>query len=184
MEQGIPPNAPTLAGPVGAFAKPGIDAVLLLLPPADGLRFLQEVRRQNLHAPLLGDLPLAPAGTLAQAGEDAEGFRCQLDFLPDPPPDQPAMTSFATRYRNAFHIAPDSPAASGYTAVGLLAAAITRLGHPAPSGLITALKGLHLKAGTPAILADTTIDPSGEMTRPTFLIELHPGTSTLLATLA
>lgn len=175
MDQGIPPTATSLAGQVASFTRPWIDAVLLLLPPTDLVRFLHEARRQNLRPTLVGDLPLVTASALAEAGTDAEGLRCQLDFLADPPPDQPAMAGFSARYRDAFHTEPDGPAARGYTAVGLLAAGLARLGRPDRAALAGALKDLHLAPGTPAILAETTLDATGEMIRPTFLAEIRSG---------
>lgn len=187
MDQGIAPTATNIVGQVGAFARDSVEAVLLLLPPADALRFLREFRRQNQQKPVVGDGILAAPRLVARAGPEVDGVRCQVDFLADPPATGTvpgaAMASFAVRYRNAFKEEPDSPAVRGYTAVGLLAAGLDRLGRPDPAALATALKGLRIKAGSPGVILDTAIEPSGEMTRPTFVVEIRSGKPALMATL-
>ncbi len=187
MDQGIAPTATSIVGQVGAFARDSVEAVLLLLPPADALRFLREFRRQNLQKPVVGDSVLAAPRFVARAGQEVEGVRCQVDFLADPPApgtaSATAMAGFAARYRGAFKEEPDSPSVRGYTAVGLLAAGLDRLGRPDHAGLASALKGLRIKAGAPGMILDTAIEPSGEMTRPTFMIEIRSGKPALLATL-
>jgi branched-chain amino acid transport system substrate-binding protein len=173
---------PGLAGyeaEVAALARTAADAVVILLPGAECVRFLREARRQALGPPLVGDTTLAAPRVLAQAGVAAEGVRCQLGFAAG----AAEVAGFRGRYIEMFKQEPDNAAAMGYTAVGMLAGGVARMGRVDRAGLANALRGLALHAGAPAIMQDSSWDAAGEMHRASFLVEVRDGRAMVLRTL-
>jgi len=163
---------------VAAVARAAPDAVVVMLPAAECVRFLQEARRQALRTPLVGESTLAAPRVLAQAGAAAEGVRCQLGFAA-----APEVAPFSARFAELFKQEPDDATVMGYTAVGMLAGGVARLGRVDRAGLAGALRGLTLRAGAPAMLLDSSWDPGGEMHRATFMVEVRDGHAVVLRTL-
>ena len=178
-DHAVLPGPAGYAADVAAVARAAPDAAVVYLPEAECVRFLQEARRQALPTPLLGDTTLAAPRVLAQAGSAAEGVRCQLDFVAT----APEVTAFRSRYTEMFKAEPDSAAAKGYTAVGLLAGGVARQSRPDRAELADTLRGLTLRAGEPAVIFDSSWDAAGDMDRVTFMVEIRDGHPTVLRTL-
>ena len=168
-----------IAAEVAAVARTAPDVALVVLPEPESVRFLQEARRQALRPPLVGDTILASPRVLALAGATAEGVRCQLGFTVE----APALAGFRARYLEAFKEEPDAAAAEGYTAVGLLAGGVARLGRVDRVELPEALRGIALPAGAPAMIMDSAWDAAGEMDRATFMVEVRDGRVGMLSQL-
>ncbi len=178
-DHAVLPGPAGFAAEVAALARAAPDAAVVTLPEAECVRFLQEARRQALRTPLLGDTILASPRVLALAGAAAEGVRCQLGFTAE----APELAAFRSRYLDSFKQEPDAAAAKGYTAVGLLAGGVARLGRADRADLPDALRGLALRAGAPAMLMDASWDAAGEMDRATFMVEVRDGRASVLRTL-
>ena len=136
---------PGLAGfgaDVAEVARAAPDAAVVTLAEPECVRFLQEARHQALRTPLVGDITLAAPRMLAQAGAAADGVRCQVGFTAG----APELAAFRGRYLEMFKEEPDAAAAKGYTAVGLLAGGVARLGRPDRAELPDALRGITLRA--------------------------------------
>lgn len=179
-EHAVVPAASGYGADVAAVARAAPEATVVYLPVAECVRFLHEVRRQALRSPLVGDTTLAAPRVLAQAGAAAEGVHCQLDFAAE----APELASFRGRYLDMFKDEPDAAAASGYTAVGLLAGGVTALGRADRAALADALRGLTLRAGAPCMFLDSSWDSAGEMDRATFMVEVRNGHAAVLRTLS
>jgi branched-chain amino acid transport system substrate-binding protein len=178
-DQPVVPGPAGTAADVSALVRAAPDAAVVLLPEAECVRFLQAARRQALRTPLVGDTTLAAHRVLAQAGAAAEGVRCQLGFAAE----APEVAAFRSRYIDSFKEEPDAAAAKGYTAVGLLAGGVARLGRADRAALPEALRGITLAAGKAAMIMDASWDATGEMDRATFMVEVHEGRVSLLRTL-
>ena len=176
----VVPGPAGTAADLAAIARAAPDAVVVLLPESDCVRFLQEARRQALRPPVLGDTTLVAHRVLAQAGAAAEGVRCQLGFAAE----APELAGFRARYVDSFKEDPDAAAAKGYTAVGLLAGGVARLGKASRAELPEALRGITLAAGAPAMIMDSSWDATGEMDRATFMAEVRDGRVSVLRTLS
>jgi branched-chain amino acid transport system substrate-binding protein len=168
--------APGYGAEVTEVARVAPDAAVILLGAPDCELFLREARRQALPTRLVGDATLAAPRVLAQAGAAAEGVRCQLGFAGE----VPEVAAFRARYAAMFKQDPDEFAAEGYTAVGMLAGAVARMGRVDRLGLADALRGLSLKAGAPGIILDSTWNAAGEMDRATFMVEVRQGRAVVL----
>ena len=178
-EHAVVPGPAGYAAEVAALARVAPDAVVVYLPEADCLRFLQEARKQALRIRLVGDTTLAAPRLLAQAAGAADGVQCQFGFTPE----APEVAAFRARYAEMFKEDPDGSAAKGYTAVGMLVGAVARLGRIDRAGLVEALRGMTLRAGAPASILDAAWDDLGEMTRATFMVEVREGKPAVLRTL-
>jgi branched-chain amino acid transport system substrate-binding protein len=170
------------AAEVAAVARTAPDTAVVILPEAECVRFLQQAQRQGLRTPLVGDTTLAAPRVLAQAGAAAEGVRCQLDFTAG----APELAAFRSRYVDSFKEEPGAAATKGYTAVGLLAGGVARLGRPDRpdrAELPEALRGIRLPAGAPAMVMEASWDAAGEMERATFMVEVRDGRVAVVRTL-
>jgi branched-chain amino acid transport system substrate-binding protein len=170
---------PSAGAEVTGVARAAPDAAVILLGGPDCVLFLREARRQALPTRLVGDATLAAPRVLAQAGSAAEGVRCQLGFAAE----APEVAAFRGRYAAMFKQDPDEFAAEGYTAVGMLAAGVARMGRVDRLGLADALHGPGLKAGAPGIILDSSWNAAGEMDRATFMVEVRQGHAAVLRTL-
>ena len=173
------PEQPGYGTEVAAVAREAPDAAVVYLTDAECVRFLVEARRQALRVRLVGDTTLAAPRVLAQAGAAADGIVCHVGFAAE----APEVAAFRTRFVEMFKEDPDPFAADGYTAVGLLAGGMARLGRPDRAALPAALRGLSLPAGAPAMILDSAWDASGEMDRATFMVEVRGGHPSVLKTL-
>lgn len=178
-DHAVVPGVAGYGAEVAELARAAPDAAVVTLPAAECVRFLREAQRQALRTRLVGDTTLAAPRVLAQAGAAAEGLRCQLGFAAE----APEVAGFRIRFADMFKEDPDEFASKGYTAVGLLAGGLTRLGRADRAGLAEALRGLRLRAGAPAIILDSSWDASGEMDRATFMVEVRDGRARALRTL-
>jgi branched-chain amino acid transport system substrate-binding protein len=177
-DQSTLPGASTYATEIATIARTSADAAFVGLPEADCARFLAEARHQALKVKLVGDTTLAAPRVVAQAAGAAEGVLCHTSFTAA----APGLAAFRDRFLDGFKDEPDAAVVKGYTAVGMLAAGIARMGRVDRYGLADALRGLSVPAGGPAMLMAATWDATGEMDRETFLIEVRDGKPVLART--
>jgi branched-chain amino acid transport system substrate-binding protein len=152
----------------------GPDAIFVYLHEEENARFLKEARKQGVSVPLVGDSTLMDAQTIKLAGDDANGVVGHAMLTPEAP--IPAVQNFAKRFTAKYNLVPDHNAIQGYMAVWIIKAATEKMGKPDAEHLAETLHGMTIKpADQPGILMETTILPSGDMDRESFMIEVEGG---------
>ncbi|MEO6877865.1 MAG: ABC transporter substrate-binding protein, partial [Gemmatimonadaceae bacterium] len=107
---------------VSWFKRQKPDVVFVAGTDGSGLKFLQEARRQQLDADLLGGdgwQTLAPSPL-------AEGIYVGAPFSAQDP--RPGVQQFVAAYKKKYNAIPDGNAALAYDATKLLAAAVEKVG--------------------------------------------------------
>jgi branched-chain amino acid transport system substrate-binding protein len=95
-------------------------------------------------------------------------------LTPDAP--IPAVQDFAKRFAAKFNVTPDHNAIQGYMAVWIVKAATEKMGKPDAEHLAETLHGMTIKpSDQPGILMETTILPSGDMDRQSFMVQVEDG---------
>ncbi len=150
------------------------DAIFIYLHEEENARFLKEARKQGITVPLVGDTTLMDAQTIKLAGADANGVVGHAMLTPAAP--IPAVQDFVKRFTARYNVVPDHNAIQGYMAVWIVKAATEKMGKVDAAHLAETLHGMTIKpADEPGILMETTILPSGDMDRESFMVKVVDG---------
>ena len=150
------------------------DAIFVYYHEEENARFLKEARKQGVTVPLVGDTTLMDAQTIKLAGDDANGVVGHAMLTPDAP--IPAIQEFTKKFIARFNVTPDHNAIQGYMAVWIVKAATEKMGKLDAEHLAETLHGMTITpADQPGILMETTILPSGDVDRASFMVEVVDG---------
>ncbi|HEX3867354.1 MAG TPA: ABC transporter substrate-binding protein [Gemmatimonadaceae bacterium] len=145
------------------------DVVFVAGTDASGLAFLQEARRQQLDADLIGGdgwQTLAPSAA-------AEGVYVGAPFSAQDP--RAAVQTFVAAYRRKFNATPDGNAALAYDATKLLAAAVEQVG-PDRSKIRDYLAGLTETTAFHGVTGTIRFRPDGDPIGKEFVMtRVHQG---------
>lgn len=150
------------------------DAIFLYLHEEESARFLKDARSQGIHVPLVGDTTLMDAQTIKLAGAAANGVQGFAMLTPNAP--MPQVQKFVKDFEARYHVVPDHNAIQGYMAVWMVKAATDKMGKPDAADLAQTLHGMTIDPATqPGILMKTTVLPSGDMDRASFIVQVVDG---------
>lgn len=167
-------GAADFAADVARIKDSGADAVFVYLHEEESARFLREAAKQAVKAKLVGEVTLTGQKVIDLAGEAANGAVAHVGLTADAP--QETFKAFKTAFEGAYGRAPDHNALKGYIAAYITKYGSEKAGSPDAEAFINTMHGLCLKADEhPGILLDTCWDETGEMSRPSFMIEVVDG---------
>jgi branched-chain amino acid transport system substrate-binding protein len=131
------------------------DAIYLCMFYEEGASFLQQRQQLNVTAPVFGASSLYNDQLIALAGKAVDGLRLSSNFVPTNP--DPKVQSFVGAYQKRYGVVPNQFAAQSYDAVGIMVAALKKVG---PGATRAALRdALAETKNYPGITGVTTFDP-------------------------
>ncbi|BCH26535.1 ABC transporter substrate-binding protein [Mesorhizobium sp. L-8-3] len=161
-------------------AKP--DAVFVYMNQEESARFLIEAKKQGLAMPLVGEVTLTEAKVIELAGGAAEGAIAQVGVTATAT-DVPGIGAFAKKFEEAFKRKPTHDAIKGYVGAWTTKYVTDMVGELDGEKFSEKMHGLCLKvADHPKILLDTCWDERGEMSRPSFMVQVKDGAPVVIGT--
>lgn len=150
----------------------GTEALIVLLPEAEAVRLLQELRRQGYDKPIIGGAGLVAPLFLERAGDAANGVRALAGLEPGTP--IPAIRDFVRKYRQTYRTAPGPAALRGYAALYAAKVVAAKAGRLDRASFAAALKETSLEAtAEPGLLLDARADESGALAPQTLVFEIR-----------
>lgn len=170
------------ASDVSRLKESGADAVFVYKNQEESARFLIEARKQGLSMPLVGEVTLTEAKVIELAGEAAEGARAHVG-LTATATDIPGIAEFAQKFEAKFNRKPTHDAIKGYVGAWATKYVTEMVGEFDGEAFAEKMHGLCLKAEEhPRMLLDTCWDDRGEMSRPSFMVEVKGGAPVVIGT--
>lgn len=154
--------------------KSGAQAVFVYLTQEEAARFLIEAQKQGLDIPKVGDSVLTSEKVIELAGAAANGARGHIALTVAS--DDPLIQDFARKFTERYGYRPDYNAMKGYTGVYTIKYASEIAGEIDSQKLADTVHGLCLDAAAhPGVLVDICWDDTGEVSRPSYLVEVVEG---------
>ena len=161
-------------------AKP--DAVFVYMNQEESARFLIEAKKQGLSMPLVGEVTLTEAKVIELAGGAAEGAIAHVGVTATAT-DVPGIGAFAKKFEETFKRKPTHDAIKGYVGAWTTKYVTEMVGDFDGEAFAEKMHGLCLKAADhPKILLDTCWDDRGEMSRPSFMVQVKDGAPVVIGT--
>jgi len=161
-------------------AKP--DAVFVYMNQEESARFLIEAKKQSLSMPLVGEVTLTEAKVIELAGGAAEGAIAHVGVTATAT-DVPGIGAFAKKFEETFKRKPTHDAIKGYVGAWTTKYVTEMVGDFDGEAFAEKMHGLCLKAADhPKILLDTCWDDRGEMSRPSFMVQVKDGAPVVIGT--
>jgi branched-chain amino acid transport system substrate-binding protein len=158
------------------------DAVFVYMNQEEGARFLIEAKKQGLGMPLVGEVTLTEAKVIELAGGAAEGAIAHVG-LTATATDIPGIAAFAKKFEETFKRRPTHDAIKGYVGAWTTKYVTDMVGKLDGEAFAKKMHGLCLKAAEyPKILLDTCWDNAGEMSRPSFMVQVKGGAPVVIGT--
>lgn len=163
------------AADVAKLKQANPDAVFVYMNQEESARFLIEAKKQGLAMPLVGEVTLTEAKVIELAGGAAEGAIAHVGVTATAT-DVPGIATFATKFEAAFKRKPTHDAIKGYVGAWTTKYVTEMVGKFDGASFAKKMSGLCLKAAEhPRILLDTCWDTTGEMSRPSFMVQVRNG---------
>ncbi len=179
---GIPTTTTDFSSLTTKLASGDPDAIGLMLVGAAFPALTKSLRNAGYEGLLFGD-SAATAGTLAPAGDAAEGFIYAVDFTEDLAAEFPSSKAFVDAYKKANpKLTPYGYNASGYDAVKFLAEAIKASGDASREGILEGMKKVSSGGGFDGAVGPVKFtDPDGrDVAVPGALVEWTNGREKLV----
>lgn len=158
------------------------DAVFVYMNQEESARFLIEARKQSLAMPLVGEVTLTEAKVVELAGPAADGAIAHVG-LTAAATDVPGIGAFDKKFEETFKRKPTHDAIKGYIGTWTTKYVTEMVGELDGEAFAEKMHGLCLKAADyPKILLDTCWDENGEMSRPSFIVQVKDGKATVIGT--
>lgn len=158
------------------------DAVFVYMNQEESARFLIEARKQSLAMPLVGEVTLTEAKVVELAGPAADGAIAHVG-LTAAATDVPGIGAFDKKFEEIFKRKPTHDAIKGYIGTWTTKYVTEMVGELDGEAFAEKMHGLCLKAADyPKILLDTCWDEKGEMSRPSFIVQVKDGKATVIGT--
>ncbi len=160
------------AADVAKLKESGADAIFVYMNQEESARFLIEARKQGLDKPLIGEVTLTEQKVIDLAGDAANGARAHVG-LTATATDVPGIAEFAKAFEQQFGRKPTHDAIKGYVGAWTTKYVTEMVGKLDGEAFAGKMHGLCLKAAEyPRMLLDTCWDDRGEMSRPSFMVEV------------
>lgn len=158
------------------------DAIFVYMNQEESARFLIEAKKQALRAPLVGEVTLTEAKVIELAGSAAEGAIAHVGVTATAT-DVPGIAAFAKSFEETFKRKPTHDAIKGYLGVWATKYVTEMVGKVDGEAFAKKMQGLCLKvADYPKMLLDTCWDNRGEMSRPSFMVQVKGGSPVVIGT--
>ena len=163
------------AADVAKLKQANPDAVFVYMNQEESARFLIEAKKQSLAMPLVGEVTLTEAKVIELAGNAAEGAIAHVGVTATAT-DIPGIAEFSTKFEAAFKRNSTHDAIKGYVGAWTTKYVTEMVGEFDGEAFAEKMHGLCLKvADHPKILLDTCWDETGEMSRPSFMVQVKDG---------
>lgn len=170
------------AADVAKLKQANPDAVFVYMNQEESARFLIEAKKQSLSMPLVGEVTLTEAKVVELAGGAAEGAIAHVGVTATAT-DVPGIGAFAEKFEEAFKRKPTHDAIKGYVGAWATKYVTDLVGEIDGEAFAEKMKGLCLDvADYPKILLDTCWDENGEMSRPSFMVQVKDGAPVVIGT--
>lgn len=170
------------ASDVAKLKEANPEAVFVYMNQEESARFLIEAKKQGLAMPLIGEVTLTEAKVIELAGDAAEGAIAHVGVTATAT-DVPGIAEFATKFEQTFKRKPTHDAIKGYVGAWTTKYVTELVGEFDGEAFAEKMHGLCLKAEEyPKILLDTCWDDRGEMSRPSFMVQVKNGAPVVIGT--
>lgn len=170
------------AADVSKLKEANPDAVFVYMNQEESARFLIEAKKQGLAMPLVGEVTLTEAKVIELAGGAAEGAIAHVGVTATAT-EVPGIGAFAKKFEEAFKRKPTHDAIKGYVGAWTTKYVTDMVGEFDGEKFSEKMHGLCLKAADhPKILLDTCWDETGEMSRPSFMVQVKDGAPVVIGT--
>jgi branched-chain amino acid transport system substrate-binding protein len=170
------------AADVSKLKEANPDAVFVYMNQEESARFLIEAKKQGLAMPLVGEVTLTEAKVIELAGGAAEGAIAHVGVTATAT-EVPGIGAFAKKFEEAFKRKPTHDAIKGYVGAWTTKYVTDMVGEFDGEKFSEKMHGLCLKvADHPKILLDTCWDDTGEMSRPSFMVQVKDGAPAVIGT--
>ncbi|MCK8779504.1 ABC transporter substrate-binding protein [Rhizobium sp. NTR19] len=170
------------AADVAKLKQANPDAVFVYMNQEESARFLIEGKKQSLAMPLVGEVTLTEAKVIELAGGAAEGAIAHVGVTATAT-DVPGIGAFSKKFEETFKRKPTHDAIKGYVGAWTTKYVTELVGEFDGEAFSEKMHGLCLKvADHPKILLDTCWDDRGEMSRPSFMVQVKNGAPVVIGT--
>jgi branched-chain amino acid transport system substrate-binding protein len=170
------------AADVAKLKEANPDAVFVYMNQEESARFLIEAKKQSLPMPLVGEVTLTEAKVVELAGPAADGAIAHVG-LTAAATDIPGIGAFDKKFEETFKRKPTHDAIKGYIGTWTTKYVTEMVGELDGEAFAEKMHGLCLKAADyPKILLDTCWDENGEMSRPSFMVQVKDGKAAVIGT--
>lgn len=170
------------ASDVAKLKQANPEAVFVYMNQEESARFLIEAKKQALSMPLVGEVTLTEAKVIELAGGAAEGAIAHVGVTATAT-DVPGIAAFAKKFEETFKRKPTHDAIKGYVGAWATKYVTEMVGKVDGDAFSKKMAGLCLKAADhPKILLDTCWDKTGEMSRPSFMVQVKNGAPVVIGT--
>jgi ABC-type branched-chain amino acid transport systems, periplasmic component len=170
------------AADVAKLKQANPDAVFVYMNQEESARFLIEAKKQSLAMPLVGEVTLTEAKVIELAGGAAEGAIAHVGVTATAT-DVPGIGAFSKKFEETFKRKPTHDAIKGYVGAWTTKYVTELVGEFDGEAFSEKMHGLCLKvADHPKILLDTCWDDRGEMSRPSFMVQVKNGAPVVIGT--
>lgn len=170
------------AADVAKLKEANPDAVFVYMNQEESARFLIEANKQGLSMPLVGEVTLTEAKVIDLAGDAAEGALAHVG-LTATATQIPGIAEFADKFRSAYDRNPTHDAIKGYVGAWATKYVTEMVGEFDGEAFSEKMHGLCLSAEEyPKMLLDTCWDDRGEMSRPSFMVQVQNGEPVVIGT--
>lgn len=170
------------AADVSKLKEANPEAVFVYMNQEESARFLIEAKKQGLAMPLVGEVTLTEAKVIELAGGAAEGAIAHVGVTATAT-EIPGIGAFATKFEETFKRRPTHDAIKGYVGAWTTKYVTDMVGEFDGEKFSEKMRGLCLNAADhPKILLDTCWDDTGEMSRPSFMVQVKDGAPVVIGT--
>lgn len=170
------------AADVAKLKEANPDAVFVYKNQEESARFLIEADKQGLSMPLVGEVTLTEAKVIELAGDAAEGALAHVG-LTATATNIPGIAEFAEKFKAKYDRNPTHDAIKGYVGAWATKYVTEMVGEFDGEAFANKMHGLCLEAADyPRMLLDTCWDDRGEMSRPSFMVQVQNGEPVVIGT--
>jgi branched-chain amino acid transport system substrate-binding protein len=170
------------AADVSRLKESGAEAVFVYMNQEESARFLLEAKKQGLAMPLVGEVTLTEAKVIELAGPAAEGAIAHVGVTATAG-DIEGIVAFAEKFETTFKRKPTHDAIKGYVGAWATKYVTELVGKLDGEAFAEKMKNLCLNvADHPKMLLDTCWDDRGEMSRPSFMVQVKNGAPVVIGT--
>lgn len=170
------------AADVAKLKQANPEAIFVYMNQEESARFLIEAKKQGLKMPLVGEVTLTEAKVVELAGGAADGAIAHVGITAAAT-EVPGIGEFSKKFEEAYKRKPTHDALKGYVGVWTTKYVTDMVGKLDGEAFAEKMHGLCLKAADyPKVLLDTCWDDRGEMSRPSFMVQVKDGVPTVIGT--
>lgn len=165
------------ASDVSQLRDSGAEAIFVYMNQEESARFLIEARKQGISVPLVGEVTLNDQKVIELAGDAANGAIAHVGLTTA----APEIAAFGEKFNERYGREPIQDAIKGYIAAWATKYVTEMVGEFDQEAFVETMHGLCLPADQyPNILLDICWDETGEVSRPSFMVEVQDGSPVVI----